>query len=268
MSITEIEAAGSPLRADAANVVTLDLERFKGRAEIEFWDLGDYKNRRIHADSVVEWPRTICVAWKVYGTKRVEFASEWGDGRETMLRRVWEVVDKADYITGHNVERFDLRHLNTEWAELGLTAPAPPKVIDTLKEARKVFGAESKTLDALCKRFGVTAKTGKYDLEVARRALAGSLKDQREITTYCKGDVLASEGFVDRLRGWIPSHPHNLNGTANDRPTCNQCWGDRLVRNGIQLANQISYVRWRCEDCGANVGGTRHSRAAITRGVR
>jgi transposase-like protein len=57
-------------------------------------------------------------------------------------------------------------------------------------------------------------------------------------------------------------------GTANDRPTCNQCWGDNLERNGTKLAQQIAYTLWRCSDCGANVQGTMHNRAAVTRGAR
>ena len=59
-----------------ARVVTLDIERIPGRARVkhrgltiegEFWDLSGWKHtigRRIHADDVLEWPRTICAAWK------------------------------------------------------------------------------------------------------------------------------------------------------------------------------------------------------------
>ena len=87
------------------NIVTLDIERFKGRCELEFWSLGDFKNRRIPADAVIEWPRTICLAWRVYGTKKVEFVAEWDTGgREAMLLAAWEVYDKADILVGHNLD--------------------------------------------------------------------------------------------------------------------------------------------------------------------
>ncbi len=49
-----------------AKILTVDIERMKGAAEVEFWDLGDFKNRRIHADTVTQWPRTICAAWRWY----------------------------------------------------------------------------------------------------------------------------------------------------------------------------------------------------------
>jgi hypothetical protein len=272
--------AGARLAASKPGVMTLDIERLPGRARLQhrgltiegdFWDLSGWKNvigYRIHPDYVIEWPRTICAAWRFYGQKRTEFASEWGDGREDMLRRIWDAYDKAEVVYGHNVDRFDTRNLNAEWLTLGMMAPSPFKVVDTLKEARKTFGFESNTLASLTERLGVSTKTDKYDVVTARAAVAGDKAAQRKLKAYNVGDIDASEAFVDRLRGWIPGHPHNVIGTIDDRPTCNQCWGDNLLRTGVKLAAQITYTLFRCQDCGANVQGTRHSRAAVTRGAR
>jgi hypothetical protein len=259
---------GARLNTPKMTVLTLDIERLPGTFTADFWDLNAFKNRRIHPDTVIEWPRTVCAAWRFYGSAKTEFASVWGDGTEGMLRRVWEAYDQADVLYGHNVDRFDSRKLNSEWRDLGLPPPSPYKVVDTLKEARKTFGDESNTLAALTERLGIDTKTDKYDVTVARAAVAGDPAAQRKIRAYNIGDIAASEALVDRLRGWIPSHPHNLMGTADDRVTCNQCWGDNLERNGLKLASVLTYVMWRCLDCGANVQGTRHSRAAITRGAR
>lgn len=281
MSLDQIEVdLTARLKTPTKTVLTLDIERLPGRAkhqhrgltiEGDFWDLGSWRHLigyRLPPESVVEWPRTICAAWRFYGDKRTEFASEWGDGRDDMLRRIWEAYDQADLLYGHNVDRFDTKNLNAEWLTLGLHAPSPFKILDTLKEARKTFGFESNTLASLTQRLGVDTKTDKYSIVMARSAVAGDKKSQRQLKAYNVGDIDASEAFVDRLRGWIPSHPHNLLGTIDDRPTCNQCWGDNLERNGTKLANQIVYVLYRCGDCGANVQGTRHSRAAVTRGAR
>lgn len=266
MSIAEL-AAGR-LNIATKNVLTLDIERLPGRFSADFWDLNAFKGRRIHPDMVTEWPRTICIAWQFYGQKRVEFASEWDDGRETMLRRAWEAYDQADVIYGHNVGRFDTKNLNSEWRDLGLAPPSPFKVIDTLVEARRTFGDESKTLSALTQRLGIETKTDKYEVQVARDAIAGDRAAQRKLKAYNIGDIHASRELVDRLRGWIPSHPHDLIGRIDDRPTCNQCWGDNLIPNGVKLAQQIAYRLFRCGDCGANVQGTRHARIGVTRGAR
>lgn len=280
MSLAAAVAAGR-LHAVKPNVMTLDIERLPGKARVQhrgltiegdFWDLSGWKHvigYRIPPDSVLEWPRTICVAWRWYGSQRAEFASEWDDGRDEMLHRVWATYDKAELLYGHNVDRFDTKNLNAEWLTLGLKAPSPVKILDTLKEARKAFGFESNTLASLTQRLGIATKTDKYDVVTARAACAGNKAAQRKLKAYNIGDVAASEEFVDRLRGWIPSHPHSLAGiAADDRPTCNQCWGDNLKYSGVKLAQQITYSLYRCLDCGANVQGTRHSRAAITRGAR
>jgi DNA polymerase elongation subunit (family B) len=276
LDLTGAIEATARIATPKPNVLTLDIERLPGRArhehrgltiEGDFWDLNGWKHTigyRLPIESVIEWPRTICVAWKWYGAKRVEFASEWDDGPEDMHRRVWEAYDRAHVIYGHNVDRFDTKHLNTGWRDLGLPEPSPFKSVDTLKEARKKFGDESMKLAALTQRLGINTKTDTYDVEVARAACAGNKAAQRRIKAYNAGDVVASEALVDRLRGWI-KHPHNVIGTVDDRPTCPNCWGDNLTPNGTRLADLITYRLYRCMDCGKNVSGTRHSRAATTR---
>lgn len=262
-----LAAARESVIESQAKILVFDIERMKGVANIEFWDLGDYKNRRIHADDVVEWPRTICVAWNWYGQDRIDFASEWGDGREEMLKKVWNAVDEAEIVVGHNIAGFDLKKLNTEWRDLGMQAPSPYKVVDTLKEARKQFGDESKTLDALCTRMGITGKTDRYDVEVARAALAGERVPQLQIQSYNEGDILATIGLYDHLRGWMPSHPH-MGALDGETMKCNQCASTDISRNGTYLAVQIKYIQYRCNACGANLRGSTHSRSAAIRGVK
>lgn len=250
------------------NVVTLDIERIPGVFTSDFWDLNAFKNRRIHADLVVSWPRTICIAWRWYGTKRIDFAAEWEPGGvEAMLLAAWEVYDRAEIVVGHAVNRFDSRHLQTGWLEMGLPMPSPVKMVDTLTIARQRFGMESNTLDAICKRLGIPHKTDKYEVAIAKAAIAGHVPSQRRLAAYNKGDIVASEALYDRFRGRIPNHPHVTSGNALDVISCNQCNGRNLTRNGVKLAQQITYLLYRCQSCGANVQGTRHSRAATTRGA-
>jgi hypothetical protein len=268
------------LQAPPKRVMTLDIERLPGHAIIQhrgltiegdFWDLSGWKHTigyRINAADVTEWPRTICVAWRWYGEDRTEFASEWTDGQLGMLDRVWGAYDRADVVYGHNLARFDTKHLNTGWRDMGLPAPAPYKIVDTLTESYRTFGDESRTLSALTKRLGIDTKTDKYSVAMARAAVAGDRKAQRQLRAYNVGDVAASEAFVDRLRGWIPSHPHALMGSPDNGPTCNQCWGDNLAENGWKLADQMRYPLYRCQDCGGNVQGRGGVRVSDTRGAR
>lgn len=270
--------AGAPLQ-NARNVLIYDIERIPGRAKVQhrgltiegdFWDLNGWKSvigRRIHADDVIEWPRTICGAWRWYGKNRIHFAAEWQKGgHDGMLDKLWAALDKADIVVGHNIRGFDNRKMLASWIETGRPSPSPFKTFDTLTEARKA-GFESNTLDALCKRLNIPAKTDRYSVDVARAAVSGNRKMQARIKSYNCGDIDASTALYDRLRPHSSTHPHSTVGTADDRLTCHACWGDNLKHSGTRLAQVLMYDLYRCLDCGANVQGLRHSRVAITRGV-
>ena len=251
-----------------ARVATLDIERIPGRVrtqhhgftiEGDVWDLNalkDMTRRRIHADDMIEWPRTICAAWKWYDSPDVEFAAEWEvGGYDGFMRAVWEVFDQADLIIGHNADRFDARHLMGGWAEMGLPAPSPYKVIDTLKIARGSFAYESNTLDALNKRLGIEAKTDKYDVEVARAAVAGDKEAQARIEGYNRGDIVASEALFDRLRPYAKGIPH-LGMWSDDELACPSCGSTMTATGKTVHANVQKYEHLHCPNCGAHARGT------------
>ena len=251
-----------------ARVVTLDIERIPGRARVkhrgltiegEFWDLSGWKHtigRRIHADDVLEWPRTICAAWRWYGEEEVHFASEWEvGGHEGFLRRLWEVADECDIAIGHNAAGFDFPILAGDWAMLGLPAPSPFKIIDTLKVARSAFSMPSNTLDSLAKRLGVEAKSDKYDVRVAQAAVDGDKEAQARIEGYNRGDIIASEALFDRLRPYARNIPH-LGMWTDDEMACPSCGSTMTATGKTVHANVQRYEHLTCPNCGAHARGT------------
>ena len=251
-----------------AKIVTLDIERIPGRARVkhrgltiegEFWDLNGWKHtigRRIHADDVQEWPRTICAAWKWYDQPGTVFAAEWEvGGYDGFMRAVWDVFNDADLIIGHNADRFDARHLMGGWAEMGLPAPSPYKVVDTLKIARGTFAYESNTLDALNKRLGIDAKTDKYDVQIARAAVNGDKEAQARIEDYNRGDIVASEALFDRLRPYAKGIPH-LGMWTDDEMACPSCGHSMTATGRTVHANVQRYEHLHCPNCGAHARGT------------
>ena len=252
----------------SARVVTLDIERIPGRHSTwhrgqtitgPFWDLNEIKawtGKRIHADDVKEWPRTICAAWKWYDQEDVEFAAEWQvGGYDGFMRAVWDVFDQADLIIGHNADRFDARHLMGGWAEMGLPAPSPYRIVDTLKIARGSFAYESNTLDALNKRLGIDAKTDKYDSRVAKAAVAGDKEAQDRIRFYNMGDIAASEALFDRLRPYARNIPH-LGMWTDDEMACPSCGSTMTATGKTVHANVQRYEHLHCPNCGAHARGT------------
>ena len=256
-------------RPNEARILILDIERVQGRFAADFWDLNDFKGRRIRPDQVTEWPRTICVAWRWYGTKPVEFRAEWDDGgREGMLRDAWDAYDRADIVVGHNIARFDTRKLKADWKMMGLPSPRPWKHVDTLTVARREFGFESNQLGSLCERMGVPGKVDHYDPDCAKAALAGDKAAQRRLRRYNQGDIEATEALYDSLRGWIPNHPF-MGVPAGEAKRCNQCGSEDLKLDEEQRyrAVVVDYALYRCQACGAHLRGGWHARATNTRGV-
>jgi hypothetical protein len=262
-----VESAQAIAKRSELKILVYDIERMKGSASIEFWSLSDFKNRRIHADDVTAWPRTICVAWRFLGDKKTQFASEWGDGHEGMHRRIWDAFNEADITVGHNSKSFDEKHLNTGWRDLGLTPPKPSKPIDTLTSARARFGDESKTLDALCHRLGLAGKSDRYDVEVARAALAGDKAAQRRIRAYNEGDIDATEALYVTLLPWIKGHPHVAPDAATDTNLCPRCASPDVRRNGTWTVAVNTYLAYTCDSCGGHWKTTFVSRGPSVRAL-
>lgn len=267
--------------AKAARILILDVERLPGHAvhqhrgltiSGDFWDLNSWKGTigyRLPADSVTEWPRTICLAWQWYGEKTTHFAAEWqAGGHEAAMRAAWDAYDKADAVVGHNVKRADTAWLASEWAQYGWPKPSPWQAIDTLTIARSQLGMESNTLDALCKRLGVKAKSDKYNVDVAKAAVAGDVKAQRKLEKYNRGDIVATRNLYDRLRPFMTTHPH-LGLWTGDDTACPNCGGDKFVEHAIDVHTaQTRYAGRRCARCGTVVRNSHMKARATTRAAR
>ena len=242
MSLAEKYEAARIVAPRPPAILTVDIERLPGRARIEhrgltiegpFWDLNSWKRvigYRLPPTAVLSWPRTICAAWRWYGSRKVEFAAEWDGGREAFLRAVWDAYNTADIVYGHNVDAFDTKKLQGEWNEIGLTRPSPFRSVDTLKVARSAFGYESNKLSSLCERLGIPTKVDVYDPDVAQRAVDGDARAQRRLRIYNQGDIVASEALVDRIRGYVPNHPH-IGLYTGDEDCCGSCGGLRPPGN-------------------------------------
>lgn len=239
----------------SARIAILDIERIPLKFEGEAWSLNDMKGRRIPVEWVTRWPRTICFAYRWHGERKITGHAEWDEGGyEGMLRAAHAVYDEADVIVGHNIAAFDTRKLQGGWAELGLGKPSPWRHFDTLQVARKELGFEANHLATLTQRFGIRTKTDKYSIAMAEAAVAGDVKQQRRIMTYCKGDIDASTDLFDYLRPW-----GSLNFAAysdDEERRCRSCESTNVQRRGYARKLKGTYPRYQCQDCGVwSTGG-------------
>jgi predicted RNA-binding Zn-ribbon protein involved in translation (DUF1610 family) len=226
-------------------VLTCDIETSPMRA----WCWGLFQ-QNIGINQIDEPTRVICWAAKWYGEKKVEFRSEFHDGKDVMLERIHALLDEADCVVGYNSKPFDIKHLFREFLLAGMPPPSPHADIDLLKTARGVFKFNSNKLDHLSQQLGIGEKIKHAGFELWKGCLDGDPASWARMKKYNIHDVVLCEELYTKLRPWIKSHPHH--GLYDDaaRTTCPNCGGHDLMRRGYARTTVARYQRFQCQGCG------------------
>lgn len=174
-----------------------------------------------------------------------------------IMESVWDLIDEADIVIGHNVEDFDLSKLNMRFLYHGMKPPHPYQTIDTLKILRKYFGFSSNKLDYVSKALGFDGKIDDGGFDTWVGCMKGDEDSLVKMEKYNQGDVLILEEVYVKIRPWIKSHPNV--GLYFDTLTtvCPNCGSDHLHWGGSYYTQVGKYNTFRCE-CGA-VGRSRVS---------
>lgn len=241
-------------------ILILDVERVAGLTQQAFWERRDLQKRYIHHESVIREPRTTIVCAKWYDSADIIELAEWDKGgRGKFLKEVHSLMSMADIVVGHNIDNADVPWLKGDFymPRIGHKhrpnlPPLPPfKTVDTLKVVRTFkSGAAFKSLNALCEILGIPAKTDVYDRLAMDRAVAGSVEDRERLTTYCSGDVIATQGLYDWLRPHIKNHPALFVDGQSKLDTCRACGNETTPIAKRFVADVFSYSMQRCSACG------------------
>ncbi len=200
-------------------------------------------------NQVMDQPYMLSFAWRWYGSKTVIFKSVHHDGKEEMVKALYELFNEADAIVSWNGAGFDTPHANREFLALGLTPPAAPKEIDLMRVARSKFRFLSNKLDYVSQYLGIGKKktTGGHELWVA--CMNGDEAAWRKMRTYNKQDVNLLVDIYEYFKPWIKNHPNiNLYEDTNGCPTCGS---ENFQKRGRARTGVSVYQRYQCQDCGA-----------------
>ena len=164
-----------------------------------------------------------------------------------VLMSIHKLLDEADIVVGHNVERFDLRKLNWRFISQDIEPPSPFKTIDTLKHSRKEFFAPSHKQDSLTKYFKLQHKL-ETDFQLWMDCEDGNKQALNKMKDYNKHDVMGLEEVYLKIRPYIKNHP-NL-GVLMDMDVCPNCGCEHLEETESRYfttANQFPV--YRCQGC-------------------
>jgi uncharacterized protein YprB with RNaseH-like and TPR domain len=162
-----------------------------------------------------------------------------------LLVEASKLLAEADIIVGHFASVFDRRFIQGRLLINDLPPIPPTKMRDTCMMARSIANYSSNRLKHLAK----ILKLDHQKLENGwpdnwMRVMQGDARALRELTAYCKGDVLALEALYLKLRPFDNPHPRLI----ADRTKCGICGGDVEFR-GYAFLNDNKYRRYVCRSC-------------------
>lgn len=169
---------------------------------------------------------------------------------KSIMKPLWDLFEEADVIVAHNGEKFDIRRINYRFAINGFGPTSPFQSIDTLKMAKKVWGAPSYKQDYLNRDFGLKRKLD-TDFELWERCVSGDQSGLDEMFEYNKGDIFGLEDLYLTVRPWIRG-PVNLSMYVdNDKPYCPNCLNENIKTLSKPYTTPAGqYESYRCMKCG------------------
>lgn len=205
-----------------------------------------------HSGILQDW-NIYCGCWKWLGEDKIYSASVGQDVTNDyqLCKKLRQVVALADVVVHHNGDSFDIKKLNSRLIFHGL-APLPPKAtVDTKKEAKKIAYFTSNRLDYLDKHLGGPGKIH-TEPDLWMDVLKGDMDALDKMVEYNKGDIEALERVYNKLRNYMPTHPHIGVMLGHDRKhSCPKCGVNSLVKDGVRItAAGMKQQLLKCTNCG------------------
>lgn len=167
---------------------------------------------------------------------------------------LWKMIDEADIIIAHNLDRFDKPKMNTRFLKHGLKYPSLYQTVDTLKVAKREFKISSNKLNYLCQFLGLDMKMDTGGFELWEQCMEGKEAALKKMDVYCRQDVVILEELYLKLRPYIHSHPNVGLYMNSDTMLCPNCGSDKLKWGDKYTTPASQFYTARCE-CGAFVRG-------------
>lgn len=202
-------------------------------------------------DNIIQENAIICVAYKWYG-EDTSTVLTWNKGNDMdLISQLMPVLNEADELVGHNLERFDLPFILTQAVKYGHTILPRYKVSDTLKIAKRYYRFPNNKLDTIAQFLGVGKKVEHRGLpmwdDVILRNDSAALD---EMCIYCVGDIIVTEKVFDKLQSVCASPTNHAVANGYGKHTCPECGNTNatLLKTNITSAGTITKTL-QCNTC-------------------
>lgn len=226
------------------NILLLDIETAPNIAHV--WGLW---NQNVGINQLMESGYTMCWAAKWHQEEEIMFSSIHGEGRDIMLKRIWELLNAADAVVHYNGKKFDIPTLNKEFIKHGFEPPDPYHQIDLLHVAKKRFRFASNKLDHVAKELGLGQKVKHIGHDLWVQCMAGDNDAWADMERYNIQDVVLLEDVYDRMLPWINNHPNHALYVDAGEVICPNCGSNDVIKKGVETTKLMVYQRYRCNKC-------------------
>jgi len=215
----------------------------------------------IQPGDIIHERAIMTIAWKWEG-EDTTYSMSWDKGNDKhLVQKLVELLNEADEVVGHNIEKYDTAFLMTRALVHGILALPKYNQFDTLKKARAYFNFNSNKLDYLAKLMGLNGKYEHAGMKMWDDIImydilgVGSQKTRdeamQEMMHYNSIDVIQTEEVFNRLRVYTEHETHH--GVIMGKPkfTCPNDGSENveLVKTYVTKTGYIKRIM-RCNDCG------------------
>jgi hypothetical protein len=173
------------------------------------------------------------------------------DCEHKLVHALYLLLDEADIVIAHNGAAFDVKKINAKFLEYDYQRPAPYKVIDTLKIARRNFRLTSNKLDYIAKFLSYKGKLEHEGMSLWIKCMEGDKDAWGRMKEYTAQDIDQLEKVYLSLRGWDSSHPNLSLYPDDDKRRCISCGsGNLILLEKDAYTNVSTFDCFRCTDCG------------------
>lgn len=168
------------------------------------------------------------MAYKWEGEESV-YVLHWEDKCDKkLLEDFIPILNSADEIVGHNIDRFDIKFLRTR--ALFHRIPMLPKypTTDTLKIARRYFMLNSNRLDYIAKLLGLEGKKSHEGINLWHRVIRGEEDALEEMLEYNVQDVFTTEDVYKGLANYATPTVNHAVINSKKEDTCPECGSEEI----------------------------------------
>lgn len=237
--------------AEDHRILLLDIETAPNKAY--FWG-GTWKVN-INPDWIEANGHVLCWTAKWLGEKESMFSRLKEGKHKSLLGPMHKLLNEAHAVVHYNGQSFDIPTLNKEFLTHGFTPPSPYKQIDLLLTMREGFRFPSNKLDYICKTLDLGGKMRHEGAQLWMDCMDDKPEAWAKMEAYNRRDVDLLEKLYKRLLPWIKKHPNRA--ALSGMEICVYCASTNIKQDKTYTANQLTYKRFTCSDCGGWFRGTK-----------